>query len=240
MNAPCEPTQNSLLSALAGSELARLTPHLEPVALERGQVLREPGQRPTHLYFPISCIVSLVYMLKNGGTAQIAVVANEGVIGFPLFMGGGTAHSHAVVHHGGGAYRLPGNILEREFSRARDLQEILLRYMQALLTQMAQTAVCNRYHTVEQQLARWLLLTLDRLPSNDMRMTQELIAEMLGVRREGISLAARKLSLEGIISYQRGHIVVKDRPRLEAHSCECYEVVKQEYDRLLHGLKHLH
>lgn len=239
MHTPQDSTENRLLAALSEGELQRLRPHLDLVHLDLGQVLRAAGQRPTHIHFPTSCIVSNVYFLQDGGTAEIAITGNEGVVGFPLFMGDGIAHSQAVVQHEGGAYRLPGDVLEREFYRAEDLQKILLRYVQALFTQTAQTAICNRHHTVEQQLARWLLMILDRLPSNEVHMTQELMAEMLGVRREGVSVAAHRLREEGIITYQRGHIVVNDRSRLEAHSCECYAVVRKEYDRLLRSLRHL-
>lgn len=240
MHAPQNPKENRLLAVLSGRELQRLEPHLERVHVELSQVLRPAGKPATHIHFPTSCIVSNVYFLEDGGTAEISVTGNEGVIGFPLFMGDGIAHSQAVVQGEGDALRLPGDVLEREFYRAEDLQKVLLRYVQALFTQTAQTAICNRHHTIEQQLARWLLLILDRLPSNEVHMTQELIAEMLGVRREGVTVAAHRLREEGIITYQRGHIVVNDRSRLEAHSCECYEVVKKEYDRLLRSLRHLH
>lgn len=228
-----DPTENHLLGALPATALHRLRPHFDLVHLGRGQVVRAQGQRSTHLFFPISCIISLVYLLGSGDTAEIAIVGNEGVIGFPLFMSDGIAHSRAIVQHAGNAYTLSGNVLDEEFYRGRDLQKILLRYMQALFTQTAQTAICNRHHAIERQLARWLLMIQDRLPSNEIRMTQELIAEMLGVRREGVTLAALKLRDAGAITYQRGHIVVKDRSGLEGASCECYEAVRKEYDRLL-------
>lgn len=231
------PRQNNLLAALSVSEFRRISPHLRLVHLKLGDVLHEPGKRSTYLYFPTTSIISLVYVLLDGGTAEISVVGREGVIGIAAFMGGGSTPNQAVVELAGDAYRLPGKIVKQEFFRARDLQNILLRYTQALLTQMGQTAICNRHHTVEQQLCRWLLLILDRLPSNEVSMTQELIAQMLGVRREGVTVAARKLRQDGLISYHRGCIIVNDRPGLEKRCCECYEVVRKEYDRLIRRLR---
>ena len=198
-----------------------------------GKVLYESGNRLQHVYFPTNCIVSLLYVMKDGASAEIAVVGNEGVIGIALFMGGETTPSRALVQSAGHAYRLKGQLLKDEFNRSEELQHLLLRYTQALLTQMSQTAVCNRHHSVDQQLCRWLLLSLDRLSSNTLRMTQELIANMLGVRREGVTEAAGKLQAAGLIRYTRGQIAVLDRPRLESRACECYSVVKKEFDRLL-------
>lgn len=229
--------QNHLLAALSESEFRRISPHLRLVHLELGDVLHEPGKRSTYLYFPISAIISLVYLLHDGGTAEIAVVGREGVVGIAAFMGGGSTPNQAVVELAGDSYRLPAKVVQEEFFRAQDLQRILLSYTQALLTQMGQTAICNRHHTVEQQLCRWLLLILDRLPSNEVSMTQELIAQMLGVRREGVTVAARKLRQAGLISYHRGCIVVNDRRGLEQRCCECYEVVRKEYDRLIRRLR---
>ena len=198
-----------------------------------GKVLYESGNRLQHVYFPTNCIVSLLYVMEDGASAEIAVVGNEGVIGIALFMGGETTPSRALVQSAGHAYRLKGQLLKDEFNRSEELQHLLLRYTQALLTQMSQTAVCNRHHSVDQQLCRWLLLGLDRLSSNTLRMTQELIANMLGVRREGVTEAAGKLQAAGLIRYTRGKITVLDRPRLESRACECYSVVKKEFDRLL-------
>jgi CRP-like cAMP-binding protein len=195
--------------------------------------LYESGDQLQHVYFPTASIVSLLYVMADGASAEIAVVGNEGIIGIALFMGGETMPTRAVVQSAGHAYRLKGQVLKEEFNRAGELQHLLLRYTQALLTQMSQTAVCNRHHSVDQQLCRWLLLSLDRLPSNELTMTQELIANMLGVRREGVTEAAGKLQNAGLIHYSRGHIKVLDRPRLEARACECYQVVKTEFDRLL-------
>jgi len=202
-----------------------------PVSL--GQTVSEPGVTLRHVYFPTTCIVSLLYVMEDGASAEIAVVGNEGIVGVSLFMGGETTTSRAVVQSAGHAYRLQGQLLKDAFFRAGPMQRLLLRYTQALLTQMAQTAVCNRHHSVDQQLCRWLLLSLDRLPSNQLTMTQELIANMLGVRREGVTEAAGRLQHAGLIEYHRGHITVVDRPGLEARVCECYEVVKKEFDRLL-------
>jgi CRP-like cAMP-binding protein len=198
-----------------------------------GDVVYESGRQIDHVYFPTDSIVSLLYVLENGASAEIAVVGNEGVVGVSLFMGGETTPSRAVVQSAGTAYRLPGAIMKQEFTRGGAMQHLLLRYTQALITQMAQTAVCNRHHSVDQQLCRWLLLSIDRLTSPEIEMTQELIANMLGVRREGVTEAAGKLQTAGVISYRRGHIKVLDRPRLEKMSCECYEVVRRESARLL-------
>jgi CRP-like cAMP-binding protein len=227
------PPQNHLLAALPETELERLLPHLEVVPMELGGVLYESGSRLRDVYFPTNSIVSLLYVMTDGSSAEIAVVGNEGIIGVALFMGGETTPSRAVVQSAGSAYRLKGKLLKQEFNRSGALQHLLLRYTQALLTQMAQTAVCNRHHSVDQQLCRWLLMSLDRLPSNSLTMTQELIANMLGVRREGVTEAAGKLQDIGLIHYSRGRITVLDRPGLEAKACECYQVVKSEFDRLL-------
>ena len=214
----------------------RLFPHLKHVTLSLGQVLYESGAPLRDIYFPTDCVVSLLYVLENGSSAEISVVGNEGAVGVALFIGGETTTSRAIVQSGGSAYRLSGPKLKTEFERHRDLLHIFLRYTQSLLTQMAQTAVCNRHHSVDQQLCRWLLLSLDRLPSNQLEVTQEMIANMLGVRREGVTAAAGKLQKLGVIQYARGQITVLDRPRLEQLSCECYAVVKRETDRILHAL----
>jgi CRP-like cAMP-binding protein len=227
------PQQNHILDALPTAERERIFPHLKLVTLPLGAVLYEAGDALRHIYFPTDSIVSLLYVLENGSSAEICVVGNDGVIGVSLFMGGETTTSRAIVQSGGSAYRLSGRRLKQEFERQGETMHILLRYTQALITQMAQTAVCNRHHTVDQQLARWLLLSLDRLPDNRLTMTQELIADMLGVRREGVTDAAGKLQKIGVISYSRGTIRVLDRERLEDLSCECYAVVKRETDRLL-------
>ncbi len=227
------PKQNHLLGALLTKEFDRLLPDLEYVALPLGKVLYESGGQLSHVYFPTTSIISMLYVMENGASAEIAVVGNEGILGISLFMGGETTPSRAVVQSAGHAYRLKAELLKQEFSRGGPVQFLLLRYTQALITQMAQTAVCNRHHSVEQQLCRWLLLSLDRLESDQLSMTQELIANMLGVRREGVTEAAGKLQREGIINYKRGHITVLDRPKLEVRSCECYQVVKTEFDRLL-------
>jgi CRP-like cAMP-binding protein len=224
---------NHLLAALPQAEHARVYPHLEPVRVALGDVLQESDRPMRYVYFPTNSIVSLLNVVENGSAAEIAVVGNEGVVGVSLFMGGETSPSRAIVQSAGLAYRLKGQFLKDEFFRAGFMQRSLLRYTQALLTQMAQTAVCNRHHTLDQQLCRWLLLSLDRLNGNELVMTQELIANMLGVRREGVTEAAGKLQKAGLISYRRGHIHVLDRPGLEARSCECYQVVKKEYDRLI-------
>ena len=227
------PRQNRLLAALPGHEFERLFPHLELGPLPLGDVLYESGDRMPHVYFPTGSIVSLLYVMADGASAEIAVVGNDGIIGIALFMGGETMPNRAVVQSAGYAYRLRGQLLKQEFNRAGELQHLLLRYTQALLTQMSQTAVCNRHHSVDQQLCRWLLLSLDRLSSNQLTMTQELIANMLGVRREGVTEAAGKLQTAGLIHYSRGRITVIDRPGLEARACECYQVVRSEFDRLL-------
>jgi CRP-like cAMP-binding protein len=218
---------------LPAADFARLVPHLKLVPLTLGEVLYESGIVLRHVYFPVDSIVSLLYVMADGASAEIAVVGNEGLIGVSLFMGGETTPSRAVVQSAGHAYRLTGMMLKEEFTKAGAMQHLLLRYTQALITQMAQTAVCNRHHSLDQQLCRWLLLSLDRLTSNQLVMTQELIANMLGVRREGVTEAAGRLQSAGLISYSRGHITVLDRPALEARTCECYAVVKQECDRLL-------
>jgi len=228
-----DPRQNNLLRALPAAEFDRLAPRLELIAMPLGKVLYESGSQLRHVYFPTTSIVSLLYVMADGASAEIAVVGYEGMVGVALFMGGETTPSRALVQSAGHAYRLPGQLLKEEFHRAEALQYVLLRYTQALLTQMAQTAVCNRHHSVDQQLCRWLLLSLDRLPSNHLSMTQELIANMLGVRREGVTDAAGKLQALGLIKYSRGHITVLDRPGVEAKCCECYQVVKKEFDRLL-------
>jgi CRP-like cAMP-binding protein len=226
------PQQNRLLGALSPDERERLFPHLQPVQMPLGKVLYESGDVLRHVYFPTDCIVSLLYVLESGASAEISVVGNEGLIGIALFMGGETTPSRAIVQSAGHAYRLIGQRLKDEFHRNGGMQILLLRYTQALITQMAQTAVCNRHHSVDQQLCRWLLLSLDRLSSNELIMTQELIANMLGVRREGVTEAAGRLQALGVISYSRGRITVLDRPRLEQLCCECYAVVKRESDRI--------
>lgn len=224
---------NHILDALPHEERDRLFPHLRLVSMPLGMVLYESGETLRHIYFPTDCIVSLLYVMKDGASAEIAVVGNEGAIGVALFMGGETTPSRAVVQSAGFAYRLPRKQLKLEFNRHGQMLHVLLRYTQSLITQMAQTAVCNRHHSVHQQLCRWLLLSLDRLRSNELRMTQELIANMLGVRREGVTAAAGELQRAGVIRYSRGKITVLDRPKLEQLSCECYSVVKKETDRLL-------
>jgi CRP-like cAMP-binding protein len=227
------PRQNHLLASLPAEAYERLMPNLELVSMPLGNVLYESGSELRHVYFPTTAIISLLYVMLDGASAEIGVVGNEGIIGVALFMGGETMPNRAVVQSAGHAYRLKGQLLKQEFNRSGELQHLLLRYTQALLTQMSQTAVCNRHHSLDQQLCRWLLLSLDRLPDNELVMTQELIANMLGVRREGVTEAAGKLQDAGLIKYQRGHITVLDRAGLEARSCECYQVVKTEYDRLL-------
>jgi CRP-like cAMP-binding protein len=227
------PQQNLLLDALPQPERERLFPHLKLVTLLLGEALYESGDTLRHIYFPTDSIVSLLYVLKDGASAEIAVVGRDGAIGVALFMGGETTTNRAIVQSAGSAYMLAGARLKEEFERHGETLHILLRYTQALLTQMAQTAVCNRHHSVDQQLCRWLLLSLDRLPSTELAMTQELIANMLGVRREGVTEAAGKLQKRGAITYQRGHITVLDRPMLEQLCCECYAVVRKETDRLL-------
>ena len=233
MPSPHSPLENHLLAALPKTEYEYLQPHLELVPMPLGDVLYESGGALRHVYFPTTSIISLLYVMQDGASAEIAVVGNEGIIGIALFMGGETTSNRAVVQSAGYAYRLKGQLLKQEFVRSVELQHLLLRYTQALLTQMAQTAVCNRHHTVDQQLCRWLLLSLDRLPSNKLSMTQELIANMLGVRREGVTEAAGHLQKAGLITYSRGTITVIDRAGLEARVCECYEVVRKEFARLL-------
>jgi CRP-like cAMP-binding protein len=226
------PKTNHLLAALPEAEWSRWKPQLEFVDMPLGQVVYEPGNRMQHVYFPTTAIVSLLYVMENGSSADIAIVGNEGIVGVSLFMGGESTTSRAVVQSAGKGYRLKAQVLKDEFNRAPVLH-LLLRYTQALITQTAQTAVCNRHHSLDQQLCRWLLLSLDRLQSSDLRMTQELISNMLGVRREGVTESALKLQRDGLIRYARGHITVLDRPALEKRTCECYAVVKKEYDRLL-------
>ncbi len=226
------PQQNHLLAALTPAERERLHPNLRLVSMPLGKVLYESGDVQPYVYFPTDSIVSLLYVMESGASAEVSVVGNEGVIGIALFMGGDTTPSRAIVQSAGHAYRLTGQRLKDEFNRNGGMQILLLRYTQALITQMAQTAVCNRHHSVDQQLCRWLLLSLDRLGSNELVMTQDLIANMLGVRREGVTEAAGKLQKLGVIRYSRGRITVLDRPQLELLCCECYEVVKKETDRL--------
>jgi CRP-like cAMP-binding protein len=237
MSASLDPRRNHLLAALAQPEWERWAPLLEEVELPLGRVLYESGLPLAHVYFPIDSIVSLLYVMENGSSAEIAVVGNEGLVGISLFMGGETTPSRAVVQSAGRGFRLAAQDVKNEFNLAGPVLHLLLRYTQALITQMAQTAVCNRHHSLDQQLCRWLLLSLDRLPGNELRMTQELIANMLGVRREGVTEAALKLQAAGLIRYARGQISVLDRPGLELRTCECYAVVKKEYDRLLPGGK---
>ena len=227
------PKTNHLLESLPDAEWMRWKPVLEQVELPLGRVLYESGSKLSHVYFPTTAIVSLLYVMENGASAEIAVVGNEGIVGVSLFMGGETTPSRAVVQSAGQGFRLSAERLKAEFNLAGPVLHLLLRYTQALLTQMAQTAVCNRHHSLDQQLCRWLLLSLDRLHGNELVMTQELIANMLGVRREGVTEGALKLQRAGLIRYNRGHITVLDRPGLEKRSCECYAVVKKEYDRLL-------
>ena len=228
-----QPQQNRLLDVLPAAEAQRWLPQLEPVDMPLGTVLYESGSALTHVYFPTTAIVSLLYVMENGASAEIAVVGNEGVVGISLFMGGESTPSRAVVQSAGDGLRLKAPVMKEEFNRAGAVLHLMLRYTQALITQMAQTAVCNRHHSLDQQLCRWLLLSLDRLQGNKLVMTQELIANMLGVRREGVTEGALKLQHAGLIQYARGHITVLDRPGLEKRSCECYAVVKKEYDRLL-------
>jgi CRP-like cAMP-binding protein len=222
-----------LLTALPDAEWQRWLPHFERVEMPLGQVLYEAGGTLSHVYFPTTAIVSLLYVMENGASAEIAVVGNEGLVGISLFMGGDSTSSRAVVQSAGVGLRLKAQIMKDDFNRAGPVLRLLLRYTQALITQMAQTAVCNRHHSLDQQLCRWLLLSLDRLQGNELLMTQELIANMLGVRREGVTEGALKLQQAGLIRYARGHISVLDREGLQKRSCECYAVVKKEYDRLL-------
>jgi CRP-like cAMP-binding protein len=233
------PKQNQILAALPADIFERISPHLELISLQRGAVLYEAGSQLQNVYFPTNAILSLQYVMENGASAEIAGIGKEGVLGVSLFMGGSNMPSRAAVQTTGSAYRLQARWVVDEFNRAGGrrsgaLQNLMLRYTQALLTQMSQTAACNRHHSVEQQLCRWLLSTLDRLPSNEMSITQELIASMLGVRREGITETAGNLQRAGLISYRRGHITIVDRIKLESYACECYGVVKKEFDRLLH------
>ncbi|MDD5177193.1 MAG: Crp/Fnr family transcriptional regulator [Sterolibacterium sp.] len=238
MLSPHSPNQNHLLAALPTAEFESLAGHLELVPVPLGEILYEPGTQLQHAYFPTTSIVSLHYVMETGASAESAGVGNEGVVGVSLFMGGNTTPSSAVVQTAGHAYRLERRKLLQEFNRAGLLQHLLLRYTQALVTQMSQTAACNRHHSVEQQLCRWLLMTLDRAPARELIMTQELVASMLGVRREGITEAAGKLQLAGLISYRRGHIAVLDRAGLETRACECYAVVKKELSRLLSDVQY--
>ena len=228
-----DPKDNQLLATLPPAEYQRWLPHLEAVPLALGQVLYESGATLEHVYFPTTAIVSLLYVMQDGASAEIAVVGLEGVVGVSLFIGGESTPSRAVVQSAGGAFRLRAQLLKDEFNRAGPVLHLLLRHTQALITQMSQTAVCNRHHSLDQQLCRWLLLSMDRLRGNELVMTQELIANMLGVRREGVTEGALKLQNAGLIRYARGHITVLDRAALERATCECYAVVKQEYDRLL-------
>lgn len=227
------PEENHLLAALPKHERERIFPFLESIDMPLGEVIYEAGGHLRHFYFPTTSIVSLLYVMENGASAEIAVVGNEGLLGIFLFMGGDSTPSRAVVQSAGHGFRLKAQVLKTEFNRGGPVLHLLLRYTQALITQMSQTAVCNRHHSVDQQLCRWLLLSLDRLPSNELAMTQELIANMLGVRREGVTEAAGRLQVAGMIHYRRGHITVLDRAGLEARVCECYRVVKAEVDRLL-------
>ncbi|OSZ65799.1 Crp/Fnr family transcriptional regulator [Hydrogenophaga sp. IBVHS2] len=230
---------NDLLASIPADEWARIAPHLEATELPLGKVLYESGGTMSHVYFPSTAIISLLYVMEDGASAEIAVVGHEGLVGISLFMGGETTPSRAVVQSAGSGWRLSAQRIKQEFNQSAPLMHLLLRYTQALITQMAQTAVCNRHHSLDQQLCRWLLLSLDRLSGNELVMTQELIANMLGVRREGVTEAALKLQRMGLIRYARGHITVLDRPALETRVCECYSVVKKEYERLLpHRLAH--
>jgi CRP-like cAMP-binding protein len=236
MTSSLDPLENQLLAALPETELQRWLPELEFVEMNLGDVLYESGSTLAHVYFPVTAIISLLYVMESGASAEIAVVGNEGILGISLFMGGGSTPSRAVVQSAGHGFRLSAILMKTEFDRAGPVLHLLLRYTQALITQMSQTAVCNRHHSLDQQLCRWLLLSLDRLQGSELVMTQELIANMLGVRREGVTEAALKLQKAGLITYARGHITVLDRAKLEELSCECYAVVKKEYDRLLPAL----
>jgi CRP-like cAMP-binding protein len=240
MSSPHSPKQNHLLDALPPADYARLLPDLELIPMPLGWAVYESGGHLSYMYFPTTALVSLLYVMENGASAEIAITGNEGLVGISLFMGGESTPSRAVVQSAGNGYRLKAGVLKREFALGGNLQHLALRYTQALITQMAQTAVCNRHHALDQQLCRWLLLSLDRLPGDELTMTQELIANMLGVRRAGVTESAGKLQAEGLIQYSRGHIKVLDRARLEKRVCECYAVVKKEIDRLLpykiHGL----
>jgi CRP-like cAMP-binding protein len=233
MAATDNPKQNHLLAALPAPDYARLLPDLEPIAMPLGWVVYESGGHMGYVYFPTTSIVSLLYVIESGASAEIAITGNEGLVGISLFMGGESTPSRAVVQSAGEGYRVKASILKREFALGGELQHLALRYTQALITQMAQTAVCNRHHSLDQQLCRWLLLSMDRLPGTELKMTQELIANMLGVRREGVTVAAGALQAAGLIHYSRGHITILDRAGLEQRVCECYAVVKKEFDRLL-------
>ena len=230
---PHNPVENHILAALPGEEYERLLPHLSHVSLSLGEVVYEAGGRLNHIYFPTTSIVSLLYTMENGSSAEMGLTGNDGVVGIALFMGGDTMPNRAVVQSAGDAIRMKAKVLQQEFTRGGQFQHLLLRYTQALITQISQTAVCNRLHSIEQQLCRWLLLSHDRVEGDELIMTQELIADMLGVRREGVTVAAGRLQDIGAISYVRGHIKILDRKRLEATACECYKVVKSEFDRLL-------
>jgi CRP-like cAMP-binding protein len=238
MSLPHSPNQNHLLAALPTAEFERMFAHLELVAMPLGEILYEPGEQMRHAYFPTTSIVSLHYVMESGASAETAGVGNEGVVGVSLFMGGDTTPSSAVVQTAGHGYRLESHWLKQEFVRAGLMQRLLLRYTQALITQMTQTAACNRHHSIEQQLCRWLLLTLDRVSTSELVMTQELVASMLGVRREGITEAAGNLQRAGVIRYRRGHIAVLDRSGLETRVCECYATVKKELRRLLSDVRY--
>jgi CRP-like cAMP-binding protein len=233
MRSPHTPKHNHLLDALPDQDYARLLPDLELFSMPLGWAVYESGDNLSHLYFPTTSIVSLLYVMESGASAEIAITGNEGLVGISLFMGGESTPSRAVVQSAGHAYRLKASILKKEFALGGTLQYLALRYTQALITQMAQTAVCNRHHSVDQQLCRWLLLSLDRMDTDQLEMTQGLIADMLGVRREGVTEAAGHLQKAGLIQYRRGHIRILDRPKLEMRVCECYAVVKKEFDRLL-------
>ena len=233
MSLPNSPMENHFLSALPAEDYARLLPDLEPIAMPLAWVVYESGGNLDHVYFPTTSIVSLLYVTESGASTEIAIAGNDGLVGISLFMGGESTPSRAVVQSEGFGYRLKANILKREFALGGTLQHLALRYTQALITQMAQTAVCNRLHALDEQLCRWLLLSRDRLPNDELRMTQELIANMLGVRREGVTQAAGDLQAAGLIHYSRGHITILDRAKLQQRVCECYQVVKTEYDRLL-------
>jgi CRP-like cAMP-binding protein len=234
------PQQNHLLAAMSVDVMERMLPHLKGMQLPLGEVLYETGAASDYVYFPTDSIVSLLYVMEDGDSAEISVVGNEGVVGISVFMGGGSTPSRAIVQSAGHVYRLPGQWLKEEFNRDPGMRVLMLRYTQALITQMAQTAVCNRHHSIDQQLCRWILLSMDRLPSNTLSMTQELIANMLGVRREGVTHAAGVLQSKGAIEYKRGHITVLDRPQLEQLCCECYAVVRKETDRLSPALHPVH
>ena len=233
MSAQHTPRQNHLLATLPAEIFEHISPHLELISMPLGQVLYEPGGQLHHVYFPTTAILSLHYIMESGASAEIAGVGNEGVLGISIFMGGNTTPSRATVQTGGHGYRLKGQLMMLEFNRAGPMMRLMLRYTQALMTQMSQTAVCNRHHSLVQQMCRWLLLNIDRLPSNELTMTQELIASMLGVRREGVTEAAGNLQRAGLIKCRRGHITVLDRTGLESRACECYGVVKKEFHRLL-------